>query len=164
VARREAETRRGGPTPLIEPLTRWTCDDCGHDVSSTNGLLMFQNDPTESFLAYEFRIMHASGCQPDSDSTVTDELESYLGEDGLATLLGYLTAGPGRADEHGIAVRDMDEFVDLIRRLHTPYYEQARKRFSDPLIAETLRNDDRWHPYCPANLRMIAESAPLPGR
>ena len=59
--------------------------------------------------------MHTSGCQPDSDNTVTDELESYLGEDGLAALLAYLTAGPGRADEHGIAVRDMDEFVDLIR-------------------------------------------------
>ena len=84
------------------------------DVSSTNGLLTFQNDPTQPFLAYEFRIMHASGCQPDSDNTVTDELQSYLGEDGLATLLAYLTAGPGRADEHGIAVRDMDEFVDLI--------------------------------------------------
>ena len=102
-------------TPLIEPLTRWTCDDCGHDVSSTNGLLTFRNDPTEPFLAYEFRIMHTSGCQPDSDNTVTDELESYLGEDGLAALLAYLTAGPGQADEHGIAVRDMDEFVDLIR-------------------------------------------------
>jgi len=47
-------------TPLIEPLTRWTCDDCGHDVSSTNGLLTFQNDPTQPFLAYEFRIR----CRP----------------------------------------------------------------------------------------------------
>ena len=50
--------------------------------------------PLKPFLAYEFRILHASACQPDSDNTATEELQSNLGEDVLATLLAYLSAGP----------------------------------------------------------------------
>jgi hypothetical protein len=144
---------------MIAPLTRWTCDNCGQDVSGDDGLLMFQNESAEPFLAYEFRIVHPLSCQRASDNAVTEELHTYLGEDGLTRLLAYLTAGPGRAREPGLAVRDVDEFVDLIRRLHTPYYEQARERFTDPQIALALSRDDRWHPYRPANLRRLAEPA-----
>ena len=144
---------------MIAPLTRWTCDDCGQDVSGDDGVLMFQNESAEPFLAYEFRIVHPLSCQRASDNAVTEELHTYLGEDGLTRLLAYLTAGPGRAREPGLAVRDVDEFVDLIRRLHTPYYEQARERFTDPQIARALSRDDRWHPYRPANLRRLAEPA-----
>ena len=43
---------------MIAPLTRWTCDNCGQDVSGDDGLLMFQNESAEPFLAYEFRIVH----------------------------------------------------------------------------------------------------------
>jgi hypothetical protein len=146
---------------MIAPLTRWTCDNCGLDVSSTDGLLTFRCESAEPFLVYQFRIVHASSCHPGCDSSVTEELHKYLGEDGLTRLLAYLTAGPGRAFEAGLAVRDIDEFVDLIRRLHTPYYEQARDRFADPLIAKALKTDDRWHPYRPANLRRLAEPAQL---
>ena len=105
---------------MIAPLTRWTCDNCGQDVSGDDGLLMFQNESAEPFLAYEFRIVHTSTRQRRGDN---------------------------------------DEFVDLIRRLHTPYYEQARERFTDPQIARALSRDDRWHPYRPANLRRLAEPA-----
>jgi hypothetical protein len=142
----------------VEPLSRWICDNCSLDASSSNGVLSFLTESTPPFLAYEFRIIHASGCQSDNDEAVTEELHTYLGADGLAKLLAYLTAGPGRAGEQGIAVRDVDEFADLIRRLHTPYYEQARRRFRVPVMAEALRTDDRWHPYLPAKLRIIAET------
>jgi len=144
---------------MIAPLTHWTCDGCGQDVSSPDGQLTFRNEAAEPFLAYEFRIVHAATCHPFSDNIVTEPLHTYLGADGLTRLLAYLTAGPGRAPEPGLAVRDIDEFVDLIRRLHTPYYEQARERFADPQIAQALRTDDRWHPYRPANLRRLAEPA-----
>ena len=144
---------------MIAPLTQWTCDGCGQDVSGPDGQLTFRNEAAEPFLAYEFRIVHPSSCQRANDNAVTEELHTYLGEDGLTRLLAYLTAGPGRAREPGLAVRDIDEFVDLIRRLHTPYYEQARERFTDPQIAQALRSDDRWHPYRPANLRRLAEPA-----
>lgn len=147
---------------MDQPLTRWTCDTCGHDVSSTTGLLAFQNQPKEPFLAYHFRIVHTSGCLADGQDLVIDNLNNYLGADGLDTLLAYLTAGPGRPGEQGIAVCDVDEFVDLIRRLHSPYYEEARTKFGDPLVAKTLNDDDRWHPYLPSNLQRIAEHRGVP--
>jgi|SRR5690349_17204815 len=146
---------------MIAPLTRWTCDTCGQEVSGTDGALTFRCESDEPFLAYQFRIVHAVRCQRGGDDTVTEDLHTYLGDDGLTRLLAHLTAGPARACEAGLAVRDIDEFVDLIRRLHTPYYEQARDRFAEPAVAEALRADDRWHPYRPSQLRTLAEPARL---
>lgn len=147
--------------PADEPLTRWRCDTCHQDVSAANGSLTFRNQFEEPFLAHDFRIVHTDGCRPSCDTSSADSLNIYLGADGLGGLLAYLTAGPGRPGEPGVAVRDMDEFIDLIRRLHIPYYEQARTEFSRPRILEMLKNDDRWNPYRPANLRRMAEHASM---
>lgn len=143
---------------MVEPLTRWTCDICAQDVPAAHGLLTFRNQSEDQFLGYDFRIVH-SRCSVGSDATAEDVLSNYLGADGLGSLLAFLSAGPGRPGEQGLAVRDIDEFVDVIRRLHTPFYEQARIRFSDPLIRARMRADDRWRPYHSANLRAIADSA-----
>ncbi|WP_420121434.1 hypothetical protein [Nakamurella sp.] len=86
----------------------------------------------------------------------TVELAACLDRDGLSLLLAFLSAGPGRPGEGGPAVQDLDEFVDLIRRLHVPYYEPARDRFDDPAVREALRRGDRVGPYQSPELRRLA--------
>lgn len=50
----------------------------------------------------------------------------------LAMLLSWLSHGPLVGPSETMPeVHDFDEYVNLVRRLHTPYYEEARGRFSD---------------------------------
>jgi hypothetical protein len=150
--------RAGHPRPAAvpdNPPTAWMCDTCGDQVSVDEGVVSSQTLSEEPFLATAFRIVHDPGCLPSSTDVVTVDLHSHLGADGLALLLAYLSAGPGRTAQPGIAVADMDSFVDLIRRLQTPHYEQARQRFTEPRVAAALRRADRWAPYRPAALRQL---------
>lgn len=138
-----------------EGPSAWICDTCGHPVTADEGVVSSRTLSTEPFLTSDFRIVHAAGCLPSWDDVVTIDLHSHLGAAGLSLLLAYLSAGPGRPAEQGIAVADIDSFVDLVRRLHTPLYERARRRFTDPRIAAELRREDRWTPYQPTGLRRL---------
>ncbi len=135
----------------------WICDTCDDQVTADQGVVSSRTLSTEPFLVTDFRIVHAAGCLPSSDDVVTIDLRSHLGAAGLTLLLAYLSAGPGRPTEPGVAVADIDSFVDLVRRLHTPLYERARRRLSDPHIAAELRQEDRWTPYQPPGLRRLID-------
>ena len=45
-------------------------------------------------------------------------LSDFIGSDGLVTLLSHIEFND---------VKDNSELVEIIRRLHVPYYEEARK-------------------------------------
>jgi hypothetical protein len=72
--------------------------------------------------------------------------------------LSWLSAGPLREDG-GIRVADMDEYVDLVRRVQTPYYEEARPRFGDEKTYHWLGDANEYYPYLPKTLQRIAEGA-----
>ena len=149
--------------PLSAPADRgcdkapsaWICDTCGQDVSADDGAVSSRIPSTGAFLVADFRIVHAAGCRPPGADVVTTDVRSHLGADGLSLLLAYLSAGPGRAGETGVAISDIDSFVDLVRRLQIPHYEQARRRFDEPGVAALLRRGDRWTPYRPSSLRQL---------
>jgi hypothetical protein len=84
-------------------------------------------------------------------------LGEYLGPRGLTDLLSFLSCGPigrerGRPSSASV---DMDEFVDLVRRLHVPYYEEARQYFKDPDILSDFPDDIEVYPYLPDTLKEI---------
>jgi len=112
--------------------------------------------------AYDFKIVHQSGvngqggCDPGARAGYVSNLNLpiLLGEDGLAYLLSMLSAGPLKGG--GITVSDLDGFVDLTRRLQTPWYEQARARFGDEDVKTDLADANEVFPYLPETLKKIA--------
>lgn len=149
----------------MEPLTKWTCDVCGNLIETADeGYVVWRRvGPDEK--EGDYKIIHQSKCDPGSkDFTFSLPLESLLGEDGLAHLLSWLSPGPiqGPSDSWP-EVQDFDEYVDLVRRLHTPYYEEARTRFSNEEVESRLADSNPYAPYLPETLRRIAEESSEPG-
>lgn len=121
---------------MLTPLKQWICDTCGQIIESPeHGWLEWRQD--ENHKAFDFRIVHHvvhSPYGPDGDCYQSDELHNHLtrfvGEDGLAYLLNFLDPGHHISPDYtGPRVSDMRGFVELIRRLHMQYYEEARQFF-----------------------------------
>lgn len=130
------------------PLAVWYCDQCGDRIE----------DPELGYVIWKhvngkdtgFKIIHQRRCD-DKSCTSSVALPDLLGPNGLAKLLSFLSYGPAypRDDSCGAPDRilDMDEFVDLIRRVQTPHYEAARRRFEEPEIVELLQGSSEVAPY-----------------
>jgi hypothetical protein len=113
----------------LEVLKQWICDKCGEVIENPeDGWLEFCSDRDNSKYG-DFKIVHHApkspykesrrGCyhyadNPDEESS---SLIGFLGPDGMATLITWVYE-PG--------VKDPSEWAKLFRRLHLPYYEEAR--------------------------------------
>lgn len=156
------------------PFQAWLCDVCGKPVTSESGegIVTWRTDRAAGSLEdYDFKLVHKTidsdpepkRCDPGNAQGFYGslDLEKFVGADGLAMLLSWLSAGPIIGSGQASRVKDIDEFVDLIRRVQTPYYEEARLRFDESAVRERLDDSNEYYPYLPATLRSIAE-APLP--
>lgn len=111
------------------PMEQWYCDHCGEIINTSNeGWLEWYKDIIEKEFSKRkgYRIVHHNKhCMYDTrqmfsqNKLVSDmHLTDYIGPDGLVLLLSDLDYGD---------VENNSELVEIIRRLHTPYYEEARK-------------------------------------
>jgi hypothetical protein len=81
-----------------------------------------------------------------------------VGTDGFVTLLAELDPGPYHAPQYaGPDVRDVREWVELCRRLHTPYYEEARLYWKDALQDGFFEGDNEARMYLPRRLKSLIE-------
>jgi hypothetical protein len=144
-----------------EPLTIWICDNCGNPIDRIQeGYVVWRliNDKYGGFM-----IVHQDRCDPGSGQGYTHSLalEDFLGAKGLARLLAWLSLGPlrGPSDDRP-RVHDLDEYVDLVRRVQTPYYEEARHRFADEDVQYNLGDANEYAPYLPEVLKGIVDKTP----
>jgi hypothetical protein len=110
----------------LEPLKQWICDHC-HDLieKADDGWLEWYQDEATKKLA-GFRIVHHSEkCQYDDSrpewrhrSLSDNHLQYFTGYDGLAQLLVLFDYEK---------FEDPYQLTDVIRRIHLPYYEEARQ-------------------------------------
>ncbi len=111
------------------PLQQFKCDACGQIIARpTVGWVEWLLGPTRGTKAHGFRIVHNSNrCQyPNSGRVQGMHLTHLLGHDGLAMLLTLVAPG-GRTGNREDGVESLEEWSDLVRRLHLPYYEEARQ-------------------------------------
>jgi len=112
------------------PLQQWICDKCGQViVKPEDGWLEWLAAP-HTHRRRGFKIVHHTSASPRAEkhgdcypySNHPDRqnyhLEPFLGADGLARLSVWVYS-PG--------VKDLKEWVEMIRRLHVPHYEEARR-------------------------------------
>jgi hypothetical protein len=139
----------------------WYCDACGELINDPDlGLVLSKIDRETG--RHAFRVVHKSikphTCDPgpgEYDESV--EISAYLGPDGVASLLAELSGGPlAPSLPAGLRVADLDGFVDVFRRMQTPYYEEARRRFKDPSVRHALAGMGPII-YTAAYLRRIAD-------
>jgi len=123
-------------TRWMAQLGPWICDTCGGDVALDEGVVVWAR------LSYgdgDFRIIHRERCDPGNRShTYSWTVADYDGPDGLSHLMSILRPGPiKRAIGQSWTkppVGDLDEFVDLVRRMQIPGYEQVRRMSRDPEV------------------------------
>src|SRR6478736_5864673 len=113
--------------------TTWYCDTCHEEITDTTAALLAWKDMRTEGGGYQsgdFRIVHKGKKCDYDNSMATLELSDMLGPDGLAHLLYFLSIGPLKGPTRPESrIVDMDQFVDIIRRLQTPRYEEARRYF-----------------------------------
>lgn len=139
------------------PLHQWKCDACGQIIERPEvGWVEWLAGPTRGTKAHGFRIVHnSSRCQYPSAGRVHDShLVHLLGPDGLATLLTLLAPG-GQTGNREDGVASLDEWGELVRRLHIPHYEEARQYWADAEADGYLGGPATHEPYSQAILLAI---------
>jgi hypothetical protein len=140
----------------MQPLTTWICDACGDDITEPKkALVVWKSGPG---LAYtDFRIVHKGQKCDDRSFTMSAQLDEMLGLRGQAWLLAWLTPGPLKPPPSDPSPRvDLAQFVDIFRRLQTPWYEEARLHWGDEDVAEEWADANEVAPYMPESLERIA--------
>lgn len=136
------------------------CDTCHEEITDIHGALLAWKDvPTEvGFQSSDFRIVHKGGKCDYDNSMATWELGYALGTDGLARLLYFPSIGSLRGPSGPEPrVVNMDQFVDIIRRLQTPQYEEARRYFGTSEVREEFADANEFLPYTQQGLAAIIE-------
>ena len=142
---------------------KWYCDSCGGGITDPNMSLMTwrENDDRRG---YDYRLVHKNSgdgtCDPGSKRGYGSSLEvsNVLGPDGLSELLSHLSLGPliTSTGESLCRVADMDGYVDIIRRLETPYYEEARRHYGCEAVQQYYVGANETLPYTPKSSQHIA--------
>ena len=142
---------------MLKPLEQWICDVCGEIIECPEeGYVVWSVDT--DLRSHSFKIIHQGKCDDrHTDSSIA--LPDLLGLNGMSQLLALITVGPLKQPERfggNTGVKDLEEYVDLFRRLQVPHYEAARQRFRDPDILERFYDSNEVYPYRPDVLERIA--------
>ncbi len=137
----------------------WYCDSCGEQIQeAADGIVIWRR---EEGLVMGHRIVHRGRCD-NSDLPAHENLSDFLGPDGLVKLTSYFTRGPiltWRGEEEENEVHDASAFAELIRRLHVPHYEEARRQFANPELYDRYADGGEVAPYMQEALRDLINNA-----
>lgn len=118
---------------MLEPLQQFLCDTCRNVIlCPSDGWAEWV---TDTDCAHSFHIVHHKSASPRRDGCYQHHdrgwhLDEFM-KDGMIRYLGFLDVGRYHEPEYGgPRVRDMREFVEFLRRLSVPYYEEARQYWS----------------------------------
>lgn len=146
---------------MLKPLENWICDHCGDVIdSAAKGYVEWIDSGGH---ASEFKIIHAGGqCHHHlqraglSDSSLKD----FVGPLGLVNLLRVLDVGtyhnPTFSGPH-IAQPEIRPYVEVFRRLHLPYYEEARLYWGDAIQDGEFDGINEVAIFMPEKLERIVE-------
>jgi len=162
---------------MLEPLKEFICDGCGEVITDIkDGWVEWLdkfNEEKGKHVEYGFRIVHHTsvspkkgysqyGCSkyPNHIGCNDTYLASFLNNNnGMAHILSLLDVGPYRDKNFtGPRIEDIREYVEFMRRLLIPHYEEARMYWNDALADDFFRDDNEIGIYSVNNLkRLIAE-------
>ncbi len=152
---------------MLRPLEQWYCDTCGEIIEKPkDGWVHWRTDQPGK--AYGFEIMHHARASPrggfngcyHARMEQDMHLEAMLGPRGIVRLLSLVDAGSyhDRAGSGVPGVADLRGWVELFRRLHLPYYEEARLYFERARQDGHLQGESEVALYLEATLKSLCET------
>lgn len=126
---------------MLKPLKQWICDFCEIIINSPeDGWVEWLHGKEIFNSCFGFKIVHnygssslgKGGCFHYRDEKCSSDapLIRFIGEKGYVYLLSFLDLDPYVIPEYkGPCVKDIREFIEFMRRLTIPYYEEARLYF-----------------------------------
>lgn len=144
-------------------LQTWICDACSEPITDPAKALVTWKNYGEHYWYQSFLIVHKSidgrRCDPGAQSGYNSslDLDMFLGPEGLTMLLSWLSIGPLKGGGGTrIAPEGLDAYVDLVRRVQIPHYEEARSKFGDEDTEHWLGDANEYYPYIPDVLDRVA--------
>ena len=141
---------------MDKPLKIWYCDVCGKPIKNVKqGYVIWKI--TDGIKNKGFKIIHQAKCDL-RDHDASKALDEFLGADGLTYLLAHFSRGPIKKNlgqDTSCDVADIDEYVDFIRRVQTPYYEEARRLFGKEDLLNQYSDANEICPYLRKDLKGI---------
>ncbi len=147
---------------MLQPLQQWVCDTCGGIIERPEDGY-FQYDRDDNLKTHSFIIVHHKsksprhtndGCyQHDHD----DSLTSYIGANGLVNLLSLVDVGRYHNVDNDVDTSDIVGWCDIVRRLHTPYYEEARLYWNRAIAEGYFDDINEVGIYRPGYLKKLIE-------
>lgn len=147
------------------PLQQWFCDRCGDVIEKPgDGWLHWRDDAAKG--VHTIEILHhlrasprggAHGCYPESmDSDM--HLDVMLGARGIAHMLAKVDVGEYHdRDGQSLGKVDLRNWTEIVRRLHIPYYEEARRHFREARSNGDLDGINEVALYLEDTLKQIVE-------
>ena len=142
------------------PLINWYCDVCGQKITDPDSGYVIWHTSTNPIKFHGFKIIHQNKCD-DNTCPSSAALSDFLGEAGLTYLLTFLSQGQIiklMGQNTYPLIDEFDEFVDFFRRVQVPYYEEARRCFSNPDLLDDFSGNNETAPYLPESLKDIIKT------
>ena len=154
----------------LKPLEQWICDGCGEVIEKPeDGWFEWLTDIDDCRTVYGFRIVHHATKSPYSkngrycqaylrESGCSDMHLDYLleGNNSIVKMLSLLDPGPYHEPTFkGIRPKDIREWIEVFRRLHIPYYEEARQYWDMAISEGMFSGANEVYIYCQENLKEI---------
>jgi hypothetical protein len=117
----------------------WKCDTCREAINSVaDGWVEWKVDTTDNYRKHDFRLVHSYGKSPRGQQCQYNErtfdpgvslgdldLNTFVGQDGLMTLLEFMSDNP----------TSVDQLIELTKRIHIDGYDEARGHFQSAINA-----------------------------
>ena len=145
--------------------SQWFCDVCGRVIESPNkGYVVWKyGNSYESEGYFKYKILHPRGlldeygerygCDNDSSYCYSASLVDFVGDRGLAALLYILDSGLSYEFEYRERINNVGDFLELFRRIHMPYYEEARFYFKEAYMDGYFEGASQIWSYLPSTLK-----------
>ncbi|MCK5472212.1 hypothetical protein KAI54_03425 [Candidatus Gracilibacteria bacterium] len=123
---------------------QWICDTCGEVINAASeGYVEWINEEVDGETqCRDFHIVHQKvfsprknehGCYQHGEELGRSDLplENFMGGIGIAQLLSFIDLGEiiDPDNEHDPRINNFREYAEIFRRLHLPFYEEARLYF-----------------------------------
>lgn len=149
----------------LKPLQQWICDTCGEIIECPeDGYVQFKDGD----MGYDnFIIVHHFSASPRKDNNTRgcyqyyadSSLKSFLEAGGLAHLLALVDPGEHKCYElKQPHTGDFRKWVDFVRRLQLPYYEEARLYWQKAEKDGFFSGANETWPYLSENLKLLIET------
>ena len=161
---------------MLTPLTQFICDTCGELIKEPKEgwieWIIEVNAKTGKRETHSFRIVHHfkysplakehnAGCYQHEHAKGRQDLHlHHFIEDNtkMAHILKFLDIGPYHEKEYkGPTVKNMREYVEFVRRLTIPHYEEARLYWERALEAGYFQDSNEIWIYGVDNLITMIE-------